>query len=102
MVVNNTPCARSLVSRCIAMIGTAMVVAAVAQEPRVRIDVRVGVAPTAFSGSDGQTHLAYELIVAGLSGADAAQVERVEVFGESDPKPLISYASSDWGKRRPA
>ena len=81
------------------MIGTAMVVAAAAQQPRARIDVRVGVAPTPFSGSDGQTHLAYELIVTGLSGANGARLERVEVFGESDAKPLISYASSDLDQR---
>lgn len=97
--MNNTPCPRALVGRCIALIGSALVVAAVAQEPRVRIDVRVGVAPTPFSGSDGQIHLAYELIVTGLSGADGARVERVEVFGESDLKPLIGYASSDLDQR---
>jgi hypothetical protein len=31
--------------------------------------VRVGVALTPFTGSDGRIHLAYELIVTGLSGA---------------------------------
>jgi peptidase M23-like protein len=99
MVINNEPCLRVLVSRCIAIIATAIVVAAAAQEPRTRIDVRVGVAPTPFSGTDGLTHLAYELIVTRPAGANGARFERVEVFGESDPKPLISYASSDLDQR---
>jgi hypothetical protein len=76
-----------------------MVVGTAAQLPRVRLDVRVVVPPTAFTGSDDQTHLAYELIVTGLSGANGARFERVEVFGDSDSKPLISYASSDLDER---
>jgi hypothetical protein len=87
------------VRRGIATIATAMVVVVAAQESRARIDVRVGVAPTPFSGSDGQIHLAYELTVTGLTGAHRARFERVEVFGESDPKPLVSYASSDLDQR---
>ena len=90
---------RLLFGGCIAMIATAVVVAIAWQGPRARVDVRVGVAPTPFSGSDGQTHLAYELIVAGMSGTNGARLERVEVFGESDPKPLISYASNDLDQR---
>src|SRR5689334_3525543 len=99
MVLNNKPCSRVLLSRCIAVIGTAMVVGMAAQPPSVRLDVRVDVPPTAFTGSDDQTHLAYELIVTGLSGANGARFERVEVFGDSDSKPLISYASSDLDER---
>jgi hypothetical protein len=99
MVLNNKPTSRVLLSRCIAVIATAMVVASAAQAPRARLDVRVDVLPTPFSGSDGQTHLAYELIVTGLSGANGARFERVEVFGESDSKPLIRYASSDLDQR---
>src|SRR4029453_9005748 len=94
MVIN-----RLLVNRCITMIAAAMVVSVAAQESRARIDVRVGVAPTPFSGSDGRIHLAYELIVTGLSGANRARFERVEVFGESGPKPLISYGSRDLDQR---
>ena len=75
---------RLLLGGCIAIITTAMVVAIAGQEPRARLDVRVGVPPTPFSGSDGQTHLAYELIVTGLSGTKGARFERVEVFGEPD------------------
>lgn len=55
--------------RVIGVIASAMVLAVAGQEPRARIDVRVGVAPTAFGGSDGQTHLAYEPIVTGVSRA---------------------------------
>lgn len=99
MVLNNKPSSRVLLSRCIAVIATAMLVGAAAQPPRARLDVRVGVPPTAFTGSDGQTHLAYELIVTGLSGVNGARFERVEVFGESDSNPLISYASSDLDER---
>jgi hypothetical protein len=99
MIVNNTLSSRVRVSRCLAMIAAAMVTAAAAQEPRARIDVRVGVAPTPFSGSDGQTHLAYELIVTGLAGASGARLERVEVFADSDSQPLIRYASRDLDQR---
>lgn len=99
MVRANKLPSRALVGGCTAVIASAMVLTVAGQGPRARIDVRVGVAPTPFSGSDGQTHLAYELIVTGLSGANGARLERVEVFGESDPKPLISYASSDLDQR---
>ena len=90
---------RLLLGGCIAIIATALVVAIAGQGPRARIDVRVGVAPTPFSGSDGQTHLAYELIITGVSGTKGARLERVEVFGELDPKPLLSYASADLDER---
>src|SRR3954470_2212166 len=99
MVFNNKPSFRVLLSRCIAVIGTAVAVGTAAQLPRVRLDVRVSVPPTAFTGSDGQTHLAYELIVTGLSGASSVRFDRVEVFGESDANPLISYANSDLDER---
>lgn len=98
MALNNEPSSRVLISRCIALIATAMVVSG-AQPNRGRLDVRVDVPPTAFAGSDDQTHLAYELIVTGLSGTNVARFERVEVFGDSDSKPLISYASSDLDER---
>lgn len=99
MVRANKLPARVLVGGCMAVIASAIVLAVAGQGPRARIDVRVGVAPTPFSGSDGQIHLAYELIVAGVSGTNGARFERAEVFGESDPKPLISYASSDLDQR---
>ena len=90
---------RLLLGGCTAIIATAVVVAIAGQEPRARIDVRVGVAPTPFRGSDGQTHLAYELIITGVSGTEGARFERVEVFGEFDAKPLLSYAREDLDER---
>ncbi len=49
---------RALIGGCLAMIAGAVVLAAAGQGAPARIDVRVGVAPTPFRGSDGQTHLA--------------------------------------------
>ncbi len=86
-------------SECLVMIATAIVLVAAAQEPRARVDVRVVTAPTPFGGSDGQTHLAYELIITALSGAGGARLERVEVSGDSDPQPLVSYAGNDLDQR---
>jgi murein DD-endopeptidase MepM/ murein hydrolase activator NlpD len=97
MVRDQKLSSRALLNACVAIIATAVAMAG--QGPRARIDVRVGVAPTPFSGSDGQTHLAYELIVTGLSGTSAARLERVEVFSELDAKPLLSYASADLDER---
>lgn len=99
MILNTKSSSRVRLSRYIAMIATAMVVGAAAQSPRARLDVRVSVPPTAFTGSDGQRHLAYELIVTGLAGANSARFERVQVFGESESNPLINYASSDLDER---
>ena len=84
---------------CVAIIAFAVAVASAGQVPRASIDVRVAVAPTPFSGSDGQTHLAYELIITGVSGTKGARLERVEVFGESGAKPLLSYAREDLDER---
>jgi hypothetical protein len=83
---------------CIAIIATA-VVATAGQDPRARAEVRVGVAPTPFSGSDDQTHLAYELTMTGVVGTKGARLERVEVFGELDGKPLLRYAIADLDDR---
>src|SRR5262249_32638115 len=99
MVLKHKSSSRVLLSRSIAVIATTMVVGTAAQPPRLRLDVRVDVPPTAFTGSDGQTHLAYELVVTGLSGTNGARFDRVEVFGDSDSKPLISYAGSDLDER---
>jgi hypothetical protein len=48
------------------------------------IDVRVAAPPTAFTGSDTQTHLAYELSLMRLSGATTARLESLSVFAGSD------------------
>ena len=84
---------------CAAIIGSAMLLAVSDQESLPRIDVRVAVAPTPFKGSDGRTHLAYELVVNDIPRT-GAQFDRIEVFAESDAKPLISlYAGSDLDQR---
>lgn len=41
---------------------------AIAQEPLAPVEARVPFAPTAFGGSDGLTHLAYELHVTSIYG----------------------------------
>ena len=43
---------------CAAIIASAMLLDVSGQESPARVDVRVGVAPTPFKGSDGRTHLA--------------------------------------------
>ena len=83
---------------CAAIIASAMLLAVSGQESLARIDVRVAVAPTPFKGSDGLTHLAYELVVNDIPRM-GAQIDRIEVFAESDAKPLITYAGSDLDQR---
>jgi hypothetical protein len=95
MVRDNKLPLRLLLGGCLITIATAAAVAIAGQGSPAHIDVRAGVAPTLFSGSDGQTHLAYELIVTGVSGTKAARFERVEVFGELDRKPLLVYEIAD-------
>lgn len=83
---------------CAALIASAIVLAIAGQESVPRIDMRVAVAPIPFKGSDGQTHLAYELVVNDIPGM-GARIDRVEVFGESEAKPMITYADSDLDQR---
>jgi hypothetical protein len=83
---------------CAAIMGSAMPLVVSGQESLARIDVRVAVAPTPFKGSDGRTHLAYELVVNDVPRT-GAQFDRIEVFAESDAKPLITYAGSDLDQR---
>jgi hypothetical protein len=83
---------------CAAIMGSAMLLAVSGQESLARIDVRAAVAPTPFKGSDGRTHLAYELVVNDIPRT-GAQFDRIEVFAESDAKPLITYAGSDLDQR---
>jgi hypothetical protein len=81
-----------------AIIASAMLLAVSGQEPSARVDVRAAVAPTPFKGSDGRTHLAYELVVNDIPQL-GAQINRVEVFAGSDAKPLVTYAGSDLDQR---
>jgi Peptidase family M23 len=64
------------------------------QTPRVLLDVRPGTLPAPFSGGDGLIHLAYELDIT-ATGIGSARVERIDVFGDSDPKALITYSSGE-------
>jgi hypothetical protein len=82
----------------VAIIASAMLLVVSGQESLARLDVRVAVAPTPFKGSDGRTHLAYELVVSDIPRT-GAQIERIEVFAESDAKPLVTYAGSDLDQR---
>ena len=75
-----------------------MLLAVSGQESSARIDVRVAVAPTPFKGSDGLTHLAYELVLDDIPRT-GARIDRIEVFAESDAKPLISYAGKELDER---
>jgi murein DD-endopeptidase MepM/ murein hydrolase activator NlpD len=82
---------------CVGII-SAMLLAVSAQESSARLNVQVVVAPTPFKGSDGWTHLAYELVVNDISQL-GVQIDRLEVFAGSDAKPLVTYAASDLDQR---
>ena len=49
-------------------------------------------APMPFKGSDGRTHLVYELWITNFSSADA-QVEQVEVLGDARPLATLDAAA---------
>jgi hypothetical protein len=85
----------SLLQRLHALgLASLMLVSVSGQESPAGIDVRVAVAPTPLKGSDGRTHLAYELVVSDIP-TPGARIDRVEVFADSDSKPLLTYAGSD-------
>ena len=83
----------------LAIITAAVMMAHAGQQPRAQIDVRVNVAPTPLSASDGQAYLAYELLATNPNATVAARVDRVEVFADSDAKPLVTYSSRDLDER---
>ena len=72
--------------RCV-VIAVAMMLVAAGQQPVAQIDVRVNVAPTPLRASDGQTCLAYELVATNLDSRLTARLDRLDVFGESEPNP---------------
>jgi hypothetical protein len=59
---------------------------------QVRPEIRAVTAPTTFVGSDGQSHLAYEL---SITGSSDARVERLDVLSDADGTPLTTYSASD-------
>ncbi len=59
---------------------------------QVRPEIRAATAPTVFIGSDGQSHLAYEL---SITGANTLRVQRLDVLGDADATPLATYGPSE-------
>lgn len=61
-----------------------------AQQALAPVEARVPFAPSAFKGSDGLTHLAYELHVTNFYGdSGALKPKGLEVFGDETKTPLL-------------
>ncbi|SFS15173.1 Peptidase family M23 [Dyella sp. OK004] len=61
-----------------------------AQEALAPVEARVPFAPTAFAGSDGLTHLAYELHVTNFYGdTGPLKPTQLKVFGDEAKTPLL-------------
>ena len=67
-----------------------------AQEALAPVEARVPFAPTAFTGSDGLEHLAYELHVTNYYG-DTGPLKPMglKVFGDDAKKPLLALDASE-------
>ena len=62
-----------------------------AEEAWAPVEARVPFAPSAFTGSDGLTHLAYELHVTNFYGdSGALKPQGLEVFGDDATTPLLT------------
>jgi hypothetical protein len=71
-----------------------------AQRPD-KVEVRLGAAPVPVEGTDGRTHIGYELHVTAPAEGDL-QLERLKVFGEREVEPLVSYGPAELeGRVRP-
>jgi hypothetical protein len=67
-----------------------------------KVDVRVGAAPVAVEGTDGRIHIGYELHVTAPAQGGDLQLEQLEVFGEREVQPLVSYGPGELeGRVRP-
>lgn len=65
--------------------------AARAEEALAPVEARVPFAPVAFTGSDGRTHLAYELHVTNFYGDSGALAPQgLDVFGDDAATPLLA------------
>lgn len=65
-----------------------------AQEALAPVEARVPFAPTSFVGSDGATHLAYELHISNFYGDTGPfKAEGLEVFADQDKTPLLSLSA---------
>jgi hypothetical protein len=76
-----------------------MPVATSQTRPLAGIDVRVGAAPVPVAGSDGRTHLAYELHITETSGARDVDLDGLDVLGEGRSEPLRAFGPNDLEKR---
>jgi len=69
--------------------------AASAQEARAPVEARVPFAPTAFVGSDGLTHLAYELHITNIYGDTGPLKPReLDVFADAASVPLARFSAA--------
>jgi murein DD-endopeptidase MepM/ murein hydrolase activator NlpD len=67
-----------------------------------KVEVRVGAGPVPVEGTDGRTHIGYELHVTVPADSGDLQLERLEVFGEREVEPLVSYGAVELeGRVRP-
>ncbi|MBB5875281.1 M23 family metallopeptidase [Xanthomonas sp. 3498] len=71
--------------------GIAGISAARAEDALAPVEARVPFAPAAFTGSDGRTHLAYELHVTNFYGDSGALAPQgLDVFGDDAATPLLA------------
>jgi hypothetical protein len=77
---------------------------ATAQQALAPVEARVPFAPTAFVGSDGLTHLAYELHVTNIYGDTGPLMPQgLDVYADDGRTPLASFNATDLaGMSRPA
>jgi len=77
---------------------------ATAQQALAPVEARVPFAPAVFVGSDGLTHLAYELHVTSIYGDTGALMPQgLDVYADDGRTPLASFSAADLaGMSRPA
>jgi hypothetical protein len=69
---------------------------AIAQQPLAPVEARVPFAPTAFVGSDGLTHLAYELHVTSIYGDTGSLLPQgLDVYADDGRTPLAHFSAAD-------
>ncbi|MBN8246747.1 MAG: M23 family metallopeptidase [Verrucomicrobia bacterium] len=94
-------CSPLLLALVVVMCATGLVRLAAAGEERITPVLQsVPSPPVAFPGSDGRTHLVYELWLWNASGGDA-HIESVEVLGDGQPLLALDRAAIA-GRLRPS
>lgn len=69
---------------------------ATAQQALAPVEARVPFAPAAFVGSDGLTHLAYELHVTNIYGDTGPLMPQgLDVYADDDRTPLARFSAAD-------